>query len=275
MPSENSMQEESLENNNQYTSTGIQILDGRDHVRTRPAMYIGSTGLEGLHHLVYEILDNSVDEAMAGYCLKIELIIHEDNSVTVVDDGRGIPVDFLEDAGQPGVEVVLTKLYSGGKFDAGTYKVSGGLHGVGLSVVNFLSEQLEVEIWRNGRIYLQNYERGYKVNELKMGEVTERRGTRITFKPDIEIFKETREFSFDILCHRVRELAFLNKGLEISMEDRRTGQNQIFKEDKGIISFVEYLNRNKTVLLPEPIHFETNRDEIFVEVALQYNMTYN
>jgi DNA gyrase subunit B len=275
MQSENSTQAESLENNNQYTSTGIQILDGREHVRTRPAMYIGSTGIEGLHHLVYEIIDNSVDEAMAGFCQKIELTIHEDNSVTVVDDGRGIPVDIHAEAGQPGVEVVLTKLYAGGKFDGSTYKVSGGLHGVGASVVNFLSETLEVEIWRNGKTYRQNYERGLKVNELQEGEWTERRGTRITFKPDGEIFKDCQELSYEILCHRLREMAFLNRGLQIVVEDRRTGQNQTFKEDKGIISFVEYLNRNKSSLLPEPIYFETFRDEIFVEVAMQYNMTYN
>jgi DNA gyrase subunit B len=275
METDNLLAQTVSENESQYTSTGIQILDGRDHVRTRPAMYIGSTGPDGLHHLVYEIVDNSVDEAMAGFCKKIELIIHGDNSVTVVDDGRGIPVDMHADAGQPGVEVVLTKLYSGGKFDRGTYKVSGGLHGVGLSVVNFLSELLEVEIWRNGKTYLQNYQRGNKVNDLKETDLTERHGTRITFRPDVEIFKESREFSYDILCHRIRELAFLNRGLEISIEDQRTGQSQSFKEEKGIISFVEYLNRNKTTLLPNPIYFEITKDEIFVEVALQYNMTYN
>ncbi len=275
MQLENSNQAEVLENGDQYTSTGIQILDGRDHVRTRPAMYIGSTGADGLHHLVYEIIDNSIDEAMAGFCRKIELTIHEDNSVSVVDDGRGIPVDIHAEVGQPAVEVVLTRLYAGGKFDGSTYKVSGGLHGVGASVVNFLSETLEVEIWRNGKTYRQNFERGLKVNELTEGESTDRRGTRITFKPDIEIFKDSQELSYEILCHRLRELAFLNRGLEIVIEDRRTGQSQIFKEEKGIISFVEYLNRNKTSLLSEPIYFETTRDEIFLEVALQYNMTYN
>ena len=263
------------ESESQYTSTGIQILDGRDHVRTRPAMYIGSTGPDGLHHLVYEIVDNSVDEAMAGFCKRIELTIHEDNAITIVDDGRGIPVDMHADAGQPGVEVVLTKLYSGGKFDRGTYKVSGGLHGVGLSVVNFLSEKLEVEIWRNGKTYLQNYQRGNKVNDLMETGSTDRHGTRITFLPDEEIFRESREFSYDILGHRIRELAFLNRGLEISIEDRRTGQNQSFREEKGIISFVDYLNRNKTILLPNPVYFEITKDDIFVEVALQYNLTYN
>src|SRR5262245_34624763 len=256
-----------------YDASQIKVLEGLEAVRVRPAMYIGSTGAQGLHHLVYEVVDNSVDEALAGFCQNIEVTLHLDNSVTVVDDGRGIPVDMHPTEGKPAVEVVLTKLHAGGKFDKGAYKVSGGLHGVGVSVVNALSEWLEVEIYHDGHVYHQRYERGHPVTPLEISGKTGRRGTQITFYPDAEIF-ETLEFSYDILAARLQELAFLNRGLRIVLDDARTGRQQEFKYDGGISSFVEYLNQGKTPLHPDPIYLAGDRDGVRVEVALQYNDGY-
>jgi DNA gyrase subunit B len=256
-----------------YDASQIKVLEGLEAVRVRPAMYIGSTGVQGLHHLVYEVVDNSVDEALAGFCENITVTLHLDNSVTVEDDGRGIPVDMHPTEGKPAVEVVLTKLHAGGKFDKGVYKVSGGLHGVGVSVVNALSEWLEVEIYHDGNVYHQRYERGNPVSALEITGKTSRRGTKVTFYPDAEIF-ETLEFSYDTLAARLQELAFLNRGLRITLDDARTGRQQEFKYDGGIRSFVEYLNQSKTLLHPEPVYLLGERDGVRVEVALQYNDGY-
>ena len=256
-----------------YDASQIKVLEGLEAVRVRPAMYIGSTGAQGLHHLVYEVVDNSVDEALAGFCQSIQVTLHLDNSVTVLDDGRGIPVDMHPTEGKPAVEVVLTKLHAGGKFDKGAYKVSGGLHGVGVSVVNALSEWLEVEIYHDGHVYHQRYERGHPVTTLEITGKTSRRGTQVTFYPDAKIF-ETLEFSYDTLAARLQELAFLNRGLRIGLDDARTGRQQEFKYDGGIRSFVEYLNQGKTPLHPDPIYLAGERDGVRVEVALQYNDGY-
>jgi DNA gyrase subunit B len=256
-----------------YDASQIKVLEGLEAVRVRPAMYIGSTGVQGLHHLVYEVVDNSVDEALAGFCQNIEVTLHLDNSVTVLDDGRGIPVDMHPTEGKPAVEVVLTKLHAGGKFDKGAYKVSGGLHGVGVSVVNALSEWLEVEIYHDGNVYHQRYERGTPVTGLEITGKTGRRGTKVTFYPDAEIF-ETLEFSYDTLAARLQELAFLNRGLRIALDDARTGRQQEFKYDGGIRSFVEYLNQGKSPLHPDPIYLAGERDGVRVEVSLQYNDGY-
>jgi DNA gyrase subunit B len=257
-----------------YNADNIKILEGLEAVRKRPAMYIGSTGVDGLHHLVYEVVDNSIDEAMAGFCSRIEVILHIDNTITVIDNGRGIPVDMHKGANRPAAEVVLTTLHAGGKFDNQSYKVSGGLHGVGLSVVNALSQRLEVEIWRDGCVYTQSFEKGKPASEFLNIGTTRKRGTKVSFTPDAEIF-ETLEFNFDTLSQRLRELSFLNKGLEIIIEDLRQEQRHVFKYEGGIVSFVEHLNRNKAVLFPKPIYFEATRDNIVVEVALQYNDAYN
>lgn len=257
----------------QYTADQIKVLEGLSGVRKRPAMYIGNTSLEGLHHLVQELVDNSIDEALAGFCQKIEVIIHIDNSVTVRDDGRGIPVDFHEKEKKPAVEVVMTKLHSGGKFDNKSYKYSGGLHGVGLSVVNALSEFVELEIRRDGKVYHQRYEKGEAKTELKVIGKTKSTGTQIRFKPDREIF-ETTNFNFDLLSQRLRELAFLNKGLSISIEDERTGKRHDFYYKGGIISFIEYLNKNKNCLHPKPIYIQGSKNGIEVEIAFQYNDGY-
>jgi DNA gyrase subunit B len=256
-----------------YDASQIKVLEGLEAVRVRPAMYIGSTGVQGLHHLVYEVVDNSVDEALAGVCENIQVTVHLDNSVTVLDDGRGIPVDMHPTEGKPAVEVVLTKLHAGGKFDKGAYKVSGGLHGVGVSVVNALSQWLEVEIYHDGQVYHQRYERGRPVTALEITGKTSRRGTQVTFYPDAQIF-ETLEFSYDTLAARLQELAFLNRGLRIALDDARTGRQQEFKYDGGISSFVEYLNQGKTPLHPDPIYLAGDRDGVRVEVALQYNDGY-
>jgi DNA gyrase subunit B len=260
-------------NGEAYDASQIKVLEGLEAVRVRPAMYIGSTGAQGLHHLVYEVVDNSVDEALAGFCQNIEVTLHLDNSVTVLDDGRGIPVDIHPTEGKPAVEVVLTKLHAGGKFDKGAYKVSGGLHGVGVSVVNALSAWLEVEIYHDGQVYHQRYERGNPVSTLEITGTTGRRGTKVTFYPDADIF-ETLEFSYDTLAARLQELAFLNRGLRIGLDDARTGRQQEFKYDGGIRSFVEYLNQGKTPLHPDPVYLEGERDGVRVEVALQYNDGY-
>jgi DNA gyrase subunit B len=259
-----------------YTAKGIQVLKGLDAVRKRPAMYIGSTDIHGLHHMIYEVVDNSIDEAMAGFADQIEITIHPDLAVTVIDNGRGIPVDIHPTQKRPAVEVVLTTLHSGGKFDHKSYRVSGGLHGVGLSVVNALSEWLDVEIWRDGTTYKQRYARGNPttdvVSEPQQGK-KDRRGTLVKFQPDKEIFTTT-EYSFDTLSQRFRELAFLNKGITINFEDQRTNKRHEFKYSGGIVSFVKFLNQNKDVLHTPPILIEDKRDDYELECAIQYNDGY-
>jgi len=257
-----------------YTADKIKILEGLEAVRKRPSMYIGSTGAPGLHHLVYEVIDNSVDEALGGYCKNIALTIHIDNSVTVIDDGRGIPVDIHPEKGIPAAEVVMTTLHAGGKFDHDSYRVSGGLHGVGVSVVNALSERLDLEIWRDNLVYCQSYEYGLPVTPFEKTGKTKKRGTKITFKPDAQIF-ETLEFNFDTLAQRMREMAFLNQGLIIVVEDLRTDKKLKFQYKGGIVDFVEHLNRNKNVLHQKPVYIHAAKDNIEVEVALQYNDGYN
>jgi len=262
-------------NNGIYNETSIQVLEGLEAVRKRPGMYIGSTSSRGLHHLVYEIVDNSIDEALAGHCDSINVIIHADNSLTVEDNGRGIPVGIQSKMGISAVEVVFTVLHAGGKFGGDGYKVSGGLHGVGASVVNALSEWLEVEVYFEGNTYKMNFERGKTVSPLTKMESTKKRGTKITFKPDAEIF-ETVEFEEEILIQRLRELAFLNKGIKIVITDERKTENnkKVLHYEGGIVSFVEYIDRNREVLMKKPISFEGKRDTTIVEVALQYNDSY-
>src|SRR3989441_2215555 len=259
-----------------YDASTIAVLEGRYAVRKRPAMYIGSTGELGLHHLVYEVVDNSIDEALAGYCDAVEVAIHLDNSITVVDNGRGIPVDLMKKERRSAAEVVMTKLHAGGKFDSNAYKVSGGLHGVGVSVVNFLSELLHLEIWRDGLTYEQEYERGIPVARLEQTGKTRKRGTKITFKPDSQIF-DTVEFSFDKLSERLREKAFLNKGIRITIKDEREEpeKSHEFYYRGGIAEFVKHLNKNKTVLHDKPIYFEKVGDALSIEVAIQYNDGYD
>jgi len=259
-----------------YDASTIAVLEGRDAVRKRPAMYIGSTGELGLHHLVYEVVDNSIDEALAGYCDSIEVSIHLDNSITVIDNGRGIPVDMMKKERKSAAEVVMTKLHAGGKFDSNAYKVSGGLHGVGVSCVNFLAEDLHLEIWRDGLTYEQDYERGIPVANLKQTGKTKKRGTKITFKPDPQIF-DTIEFSFDKLSERLREKAFLNKGIRITIKDEREEpeKSHEFYYRGGIAEFVKHLNKNKTVLHDKPIYFEKVGDALSIEVAIQYNDAYD
>jgi DNA gyrase subunit B len=257
-----------------YTAESIKVLKGLEAVRKRPAMYIGSTGSEGLHHLVYEVVDNSIDEALAGHCSKIEVTIHVDCSVTVIDDGRGIPVGMHKKEKKAAAEVVMTTLHAGGKFDAKTYQVSGGLHGVGVSVVNALAERLDLEIKREGGVYTQSYERGKPVTKLKKIGKTKNTGTKVTFRPDPEVFNSF-DFNFDILSQRLRELSYLNKGLVISIIDERADKRHDFQYKGGIKEFVQYLNQNKTVLNPKPITFESKKEDVIVEMALQYNTSYS
>ena len=269
---------ENTESHGEYGADQIQILEGLEAVRKRPGMYIGSTSSRGLHHLVYEIVDNAVDEALAGYCDTIEVVINPDNSVTVTDNGRGIPVGINHKAGIPAVEVVFTILHAGGKFGGGGYKVSGGLHGVGASVVNALSDWLEVDICSDGKIYRQRYERGKTMYPLKVvGECDpEKTGSKITFKPDATIFQETTVYDFDILKQRLREMAFLTKGLKIILRDTREEhpQEKTFHYEGGIREFVSYLNRSKTPLYDDILYFEGEKNNVFVEVALQHNDSY-
>ncbi|MEK0291037.1 DNA topoisomerase (ATP-hydrolyzing) subunit B [Caldifermentibacillus hisashii] len=258
-----------------YNADQIQVLEGLEAVRKRPGMYIGSTSSRGLHHLVWEIVDNSIDEALAGFCTQIDVIIEEDNSITVKDNGRGIPVDIQEKVGRPAVEVIHTVLHAGGKFGGSGYKVSGGLHGVGASVVNALSSEFEVYVHRNGKIHYQKYSRGLPLFDLKVVGETDHTGTTTHFTPDPEIFTETIEFDFDTLAKRIRELAFLNKGLRITLEDKRGEyRKKEFHYEGGIKSYVASLNKSKTVLFEEPIYIEAERDGIQIEISIQYNDGY-
>jgi len=256
-----------------YEASDIKVLEGLSAVRKRPAMYIGNTSSGGLHHLVYEVVDNSIDEALAGYCDRIDIKLLNDNSVAIRDNGRGVPVDMHKSANMPALEVVMTKLHAGGKFDNKSYKVSGGLHGVGVSVVNALSEYLEVEVYRNRKIYFQRYERGETKNKLEIRGETERTGTRIDFLPDSTIF-ETLVFDFETLAKRMRELSFLTKGLRIKIADERSGKKRDFFYEGGIKSFVEYLNKNKEVLHKKPIYISGEKSGVLIEVAFQYNSSY-
>jgi DNA gyrase subunit B len=259
---------------NQYTAKQIQVLEGLEAVRKRPSMYIGNTSSRGLHHLLYEVVDNSIDEAMGGFCKKIEVAIHPDNSVTVSDDGRGIPVDIHEATGQPAVTIVLTKLHAGGKFGGGGYRVAGGLHGVGVSVVNALSERLEVEVSRDSRIFSQKFEKGKPVSDLRKFGKSTQTGTKITFRPDPEIFEDIN-FSFDIIAHWLREIAFLNAGVKVDLKDEREANKEVsYQYNGGVVEFVKYLNKNKDVLFKNPIYIYGKKDDIEVEIALQYNDAY-
>ena len=262
-----------MTDNKKYTASNIKVLKDLLAVRKRPAMYIGNTSTEGLHHLLYEVVDNSVDEALAGYCDQVDIKILSDNSIVVKDNGRGIPVDIHKSEKLPALEVVMTKLHAGGKFDDKSYRVSGGLHGVGVSVVNALSEYLEVEVYLNGNVYYQKYERGVTVSPMEIIGKTKRRGTSIHFRPDEDIF-ETMDFSFDIIRQRMRELAFLNTGLTINIYDDRTHKEKKLFYKGGIVSFVEYLNQNQDTIHPKPIYIVGERNGVNIEIALQYNRSY-
>ena len=266
---------------NKYSADNIQSLEGMEHVRVRPSMYIGDVGVRGLHHLVYEVLDNSIDEALAGYCDTISVIINPDNSVTVEDNGRGIPVDIHKKEGVSALEVVMTKIGAGGKFDKGSYKVSGGLHGVGVSVVNALSTHLTATVYRDGKIWEQEYERGVALYQVKEKGATDKRGTKVTFLPDTEIFQQTVEFNYDILANRIRELAFLNKGIHITLTDLRNKNekgepvSQKFYSEKGLEEFIQYLDGNRTPIIKKIIAMEGEKNDIPVEVAMIYNDSFN
>jgi len=262
------------ENKGKYGASNIQVLKGLEAVRKRPAMYIGDTGVKGLHHLVWEVLDNAIDEHLANYCNEINVAINKDGSVTVEDNGRGIPIDEHPEMKKPALEVVMTVLHAGGKFDKSNYKVSGGLHGVGISVVNALSKFVDVEVYREGKLYFQRFEYGNKACELEIKGDVDHTGTKITFFPDDKIF-EGINFSYDIVINRIRELAFLNKGLKINVKDDREGKQNEFKFDGGIVEFVEYINKNKNKLHKDPIYAYKEKGDAIVEVALQYNDGYN
>ena len=268
--------EEKLVNEQSYDAEQIQVLEGLEAVRKRPSMYIGSTSEKGLHHLVWEIVDNSIDEALAGYCDQIDVIIGEDNSITVKDNGRGIPIDIHEDSGKPAVELILTVLHAGGKFGGGGYKVSGGLHGVGAAVVNALSTELEVFVHRDGKIHYLSFERGETKGQIKQIGDSDHTGTTIRFKPDPEIFTETTVFEYDVLKKRLRELAFLNRKLTITLEDQRVSEKEkeVFYYEGGIKEYVQFVNRTKTAL-HEPIYAEGEENDISVEIAIQYNDGFN
>ena len=258
----------------QYNALSIKMLKGLEGVRKRPAMYIGSTGSYGLHQLVYEVVDNSIDEALAGHCDTIEVAIHEGNSVTVLDNGRGIPVDYHEEEQMSALQLVLTTLHSGGKFDHSSYKISGGLHGVGVSCVNALSSHLRAEVYRNGNIYSMEFVRGKPSEDIKIIGKTEKRGTSITFQPDEEVF-DSIEFSFDILSRRLRELAFLNKGIKISINDERyEDKKHDFCYPGGLVSFIKFLDENRTPLHPEPVYFNSEKEKVQIEIAFQYNLSF-
>jgi len=266
--------EEKENDGSKYDASNIKVLGGIEAVRVRPAMYIGSTGPEGLHHLVFEVVDNSIDEALAGFCSNIHVSVHTDNSVTVEDDGRGIPVDRHVSENKPALEVVMTTLHAGGKFDRNTYKVSGGLHGVGISVVNALSEYLEARIRRDGKVYEQRYERGKVASELSVVGETDKTGTRVRFRADPEIF-ESLEFNYDVLSQRLRELSFLNAGIRIVLEDRRSNRQDVFSYDGGIVSFVDLLNQNRKPIHGTVIHLNGVREDVEIDMALQYNLGYS
>jgi DNA gyrase subunit B len=262
-------------NASNYTADSIKTLKGLEAVRKRPAMYIGSTGSSGLHHLVYEVVDNSIDEALAGYCNRVDVTIHPDNSISVLDNGRGIPVDYHAEEKMSALELVLSTLHAGGKFDNSSYKVSGGLHGVGVSCVNALSTVLKVHVYRDEQIYFMEFHRGAAVEDIKTIGSTDLRGTKVTFTPDPEIF-ETTEYSFDILSKRLRELAFLNKGITITITDERPdGKSHVYCYPGGLVSYIQYLDENKTTLHPEPLYFLQVKDGVEIEIAMQYNDTYN
>jgi len=269
------------ENKQSYSADSIQALEGMEHVRMRPSMYIGDVGTRGLHHLVYEVVDNSIDEALAGHCNEISVVINEDNSVTTIDDGRGIPVDIHKKEGVSALEVVMTKIGAGGKFDKDSYKVSGGLHGVGVSCVNALSESLKATVYRNGKIYEQDYERGKSLNPVKEVGTTDKRGTMVTFKPDSTIFTQTLEYSYDILASRLRELAYLNKGITVILIDKRNKDekgefiNETFHSKEGLKEFIKFLDGNREPLMKDVISFEGEKNGVPVEVAMAYNTSYS
>jgi len=260
--------------NTEYDASQIQVLEGLEAVRRRPGMYIGSTGPRGLHQLVFELVDNSIDEALAGFCNKIDITIHKDGSLSVADNGRGIPVDIHEKTGLKAVEVALTMLHAGGKFGGNGYKVAGGLHGVGLSVVNALSELLEIKIKRDGKLYQQNYQKGTKVSELKVIGKASGSGTKVSFVPDSEIFEDT-SFQNEIIARRLQELSFLNRGVKITFADERNGTKNVYYHTGGLIDFIRHLNKNKTVLHNKPLYFSVEKDEVQLEIAMQYNDGYN
>ena len=274
------MSEEIKNTSTEYSADSIQVLEGLEAVRKRPSMYIGDTSEKGLHHLVYEVVDNSIDEALAGYCTYIDVVINEDNSITVTDDGRGIPVDIHEKEGKSALEVVLTVLHAGGKFDKGTYKVSGGLHGVGVSCVNALSTYLKAEVRRNGKVHMQEFSCGKPLHDVQVIDNTDKTGTTISFKPDGSIFTVT-EYKYDILATRLRELAFLNAGITLRLTDKRvlkedgSFKSEVFQSDEGLKEFVRYIDRSKEKLIPDVIHIVTEKQGIPVEVALTYNTSYN
>ena len=269
------------ENKQSYSADSIQALEGMEHVRMRPSMYIGDVGTRGLHHLVYEVVDNSIDEALAGHCNEISVVINEDNSVTTIDDGRGIPVDIHKKEGVSALEVVMTKIGAGGKFDKDSYKVSGGLHGVGVSCVNALSESLKATVYRNGKIYEQDYVRGKSLHPVKEVGTTDKRGTMVTFKPDSTIFTQTLEYSYDILASRLRELAYLNKGITVILVDKRNKDekgefiNETFHSKEGLKEFIKFLDGNREPLMKDVISFEGEKNGVPVEVAMAYNTSYS